>query len=63
MDCQGADTTAPKDVTHAVIIDARRSESTWASSDGGPDLKRGAHNAGRSTFGTKVASQPRRRLV
>lgn len=63
MDCQGVDRTAPKDVTHAVMVDARRSESTWASSDGGPDLKRGAHNAGRSMLGTKVAGQPRRRMV
>ena len=38
---------------HAVMVDARRSESTWASSDGGPGLNRGAHMAGRSMFGTK----------
>jgi hypothetical protein len=38
---------------HAVIVDASRSESTCASSDGGPGLKRGAHKAGRSIFGTK----------
>lgn len=42
-----------KGVAHAVIVDARRSESTWASSDGGPGLNRGAHIAGRSIFGTK----------
>ena len=42
---------------HALIVDASRSESTCASSEGGPGLKRGAHKAGRSIFGTK--STPR----
>jgi hypothetical protein len=40
-------------MAHAFIVDASRSESTCASSDGGPGLKRGAHKAGRSIFGTK----------
>ena len=40
-------------MTHAVIVDASRSESTCASSEGGPGLKRGAHKAGRSIFGTR----------
>lgn len=40
-------------MTHAVIVEASRSESTCASSDGGPGLNRGAHRAGRSIFGTE----------
>ena len=39
-------------IAHALIVDASRSESTCASSDGNR-LKRGAHKAGMSIFGTK----------